>query len=190
MLVRFTTTVAASRAATWAFVAEFANIGSWDPGVKAAKKARAHRVVPSPSRSRIRLVVTFARAADERGRNGRGLYVRPDNSIQGQRERDAVRCHWAPLARWALPPRALTRCRSYTVKHWDPPNKVVVTGDSSSVSAEDAIVFSDGATPGSTTIEYTVRGASSSVVPPRLRYPRAVPRRTSSLRAFCRCSPF
>ena len=78
-----------------------------------------------------------------------------------------MRCYWARLARWALSPRALTRSRSYTVKHWDPPNKVVVTGDSSSVSAEDAIVFSDGATPGSTTIEYTVRGASSSVVPPR-----------------------
>ena len=41
MLVKFTTTVAASRQAAWAFVAEFANIGAWDPGVKAAKKARA-----------------------------------------------------------------------------------------------------------------------------------------------------
>ena len=104
-------------------------------------------------------MVTFAHAADERGRDGRGLHIRPDNSIQRQRERDAVRCSRAWLAWWALPPRALTRCRSYTVKHWDPPNKVVVTGDSSSVAAEDAIVFSDGATPGTTKIEYTVRRA-------------------------------
>ena len=43
------------------------------------------------------------------------------------------------------------------MEHWDPPNKVVVRGDSSSVAAEDSIVFSDAATPGHTTIEYTVR---------------------------------
>ena len=42
MLVKFVTTVKANRAAAWAFVADFSNIGAWDPGVKAAKKARAH----------------------------------------------------------------------------------------------------------------------------------------------------
>ena len=43
MRVSFVTTVAASRQAAWAFAAEFANIGSWDPGVKAAKKVRGRR---------------------------------------------------------------------------------------------------------------------------------------------------
>ena len=42
MRVAFATTVPVSRQAAWAFAAEFANIGKWDPGVKAAKKARAH----------------------------------------------------------------------------------------------------------------------------------------------------
>lgn len=42
MRVFFATTVPVSRQAAWAFAAEFANIGKWDPGVKAAKKARAH----------------------------------------------------------------------------------------------------------------------------------------------------
>lgn len=45
MLVKFATTVPANRQAAWAFAAEFANIGAWDPGVKASKKARPLRVL-------------------------------------------------------------------------------------------------------------------------------------------------
>jgi hypothetical protein len=40
MLVKFSTTVPVSRAAAWAFAANFENIGAWDPGVKASKKVR------------------------------------------------------------------------------------------------------------------------------------------------------
>ena len=53
---------------------------------------------------------------------------------------------------------------SYTVTHWEPPNKVVVTGDSSSVAALDTIEFSDAAD-GHTKIEYTVRRCAFSARP-------------------------
>ena len=43
----------------------------------------------------------------------------------------------------------------YTVKEWNPPHKVVVEGDSPTVGATDEIVFTDGATPGTTHIAYT-----------------------------------
>jgi len=43
----------------------------------------------------------------------------------------------------------------YTVAHWDALNKVTVTGDSSTVAAEDTITFSDAPTPGHTTIAYS-----------------------------------
>ena len=53
----------------------------------------------------------------------------------------------------AAPLTRSPRC-SYTVQHWEPPNKVVVTGDSASVAAVDEIVFT-GPEDGPTTIEYT-----------------------------------
>ena len=49
---------------------------------------------------------------------------------------------------------------SYTVKHWEPPHKVTVEGDSATVGALDTIVFSDAAD-GHTKIEYTVRHSAS-----------------------------
>jgi hypothetical protein len=46
--------------------------------------------------------------------------------------------------------------RRYKVVHWDPPHKVIVTGDSSSVAAVDSIQFYEGEN-GTTKIEYDVR---------------------------------
>ena len=40
MLVQFTAQVPVARAAAWAFVADFKNIGAWDPGVKSAVQVR------------------------------------------------------------------------------------------------------------------------------------------------------
>ena len=195
MLVKFVTTVKANRAAAWAFVADFSNIGAWDPGVKAAKKARVHlprardgRQKRLDSFHKSHSVVTFAMQTSA-GETGVGSTYDLTTVFKGSESE--MRC--APLGRgWLMGAAACAAaacaCRtdsqirrrgSYAVKLWDPPNKVVVTGDSSSVSAEDAIVFSDGATPGSTTIEYTVRlfleqcGSTADAA-------RALPRRTSS----------
>ena len=44
---------------------------------------------------------------------------------------------------------------AYVVKEWNPPDKVVVEGDSPTVGARDEITFSDGATPGTTHIAYS-----------------------------------
>ena len=43
----------------------------------------------------------------------------------------------------------------YTVKEWNPPNKVVVEGDSPTVGATDEIVFTDGSQPGTTHVAYS-----------------------------------
>jgi len=96
MLVKFVTTVAATRTAAWAFAAEFSNIGAWDPGVKAAKKARARAAAVASQRRSFAPFLRSAdraclRAVDKRGRDGRGVDVRPDDALQGKRERDDVR---------------------------------------------------------------------------------------------------
>jgi hypothetical protein len=47
VVVRFSTIVAASRSSAWAYVANFANIAGWDPGVKSSVQVCTTNSPPS-----------------------------------------------------------------------------------------------------------------------------------------------
>lgn len=61
---------------------------------------------------------------------------------------------WQPAARPQLLTTQPLSPRRYVVREWDPCNKVVLTGDSPTVSAVDTIRFSDAAG-GATSIDYS-----------------------------------
>jgi hypothetical protein len=95
-LVTFKTVVPATRAAAWAFAANFEHIGAWDPGVKASKKARRPWQRRCLLRCRKRRATNAAphAAAAVRGRHGRGHGVRAGHALQELGEHHEVR---APL---------------------------------------------------------------------------------------------